>query len=231
MIPLILSAPVEAQTWHDLVTPVPLKPRETLIIGFLGGREPWNNSHRSVRKLALRLRDKRLPGVHIETIQNTRRKLALELVEKAFDRDRSGHLDEIERTGAKIIVYGQSFGGAAVVKFTRQLDAIGIPILLTVQVDSVGFGDSVIPPNVAAAANLYQRNGWPIRGEPEIRAADPSRTKILANTRFDYRGKTIDLSEASWLQRLTQSAHAKMDFDPAVWVKVEALILASVATP
>lgn len=225
---LFLAALLSAQTWNDISTPVPLKPREILIVGFLGGREPWNNSRRSVRKLAVRLRDRRLPAVHVETFENTKRKLALELVAKAFDRDSSGHLDEIERTGVKLIVYGQSFGGAAVVKFARQLDSIGVPILLTVQVDSVGSGDSIIPPNVATAANLYQRNGWPIRGQPEILAADPSRTRILANLRFDYRNKVIDVSEASWFQRLTQTAHTKMDHDPEVWSKVESFILAAV---
>jgi hypothetical protein len=102
---------------------------------------------------------------------------------------------------------------------------MGIPVLLTVQVDSVGRGDSVIPPNVARAANLFQRNGLFIRGEPEIRAQDPTRTTIIGNFEFDYRNKKIDLSEESWMKKLFREAHTRMDFDPAVWALVEELIV------
>jgi thioesterase domain-containing protein len=69
-------------------------------------------------------------------------------------------------------LYGQSFGGAAVVKLARQLDKLGVPVLLTVQIDSVGRGDARIPPNVARAASLFQRNGVLISGEAPIVAED-----------------------------------------------------------
>src|SRR5687768_4846317 len=214
-----------AQRYQDFITPTPLADKASLIIGFLGGRESWDNDKRGVRKLALKLRALKLPGVHVETVENTRRPIALALVRNAFDRDRNGRLDERERGSARVIVYGQSFGGAAVVKFARELDAMGVPILLTVQVDSVGRNDAVIPPNVARAANLFQRDGFTIRGEREIRAADPRSTTILGNYRFTYRGKRIDLSEVSWFKRLLQRAHTKMDFDPEVWALVEKMIL------
>jgi hypothetical protein len=221
------GAAVSAQRYQDFITPTPLAEGATLVIGFLGGRDSWDNQHRGVRKLALKLRAMHLRGVHVETVENTKRPMALALVRNAFDRDRNGQLDEHERASARVIVYGQSFGGAAVVKFARQLDAMGVPILLTVQVDSVGRGDGVIPPNVARAANLFQRDGFTIRGEREIRAADPRKTTILGNYRFTYRGKKIDLSEVSWFKRLLQRAHTKMDFDPEVWALVEKTILAT----
>ena len=223
-------AVLAAQRYEDFITPTPLAEGATLVIGFLGGRESWDNQHRGVRKLALKLRAMRLSGVHVETVENTKRPVALALVRNAFDRDRNGQLDEPERASARVIVYGQSFGGAAVVKFARQLDTMGVPVLLTVQVDSVGREDAVIPPNVARAANLFQRDGFTIRGEREIRAADPRRTTILGNHRFTYRGKTIDLSEVSWFKRLLQRAHTKMDFDPEVWALVEKTILDVLAT-
>ena len=47
-----------------------------------------------------------------------------------------------------LVMYGQSFGGAAVVKLARQLQAMSLPVLLTIQIDSVGRDDSVIPQNV-----------------------------------------------------------------------------------
>jgi predicted RNA methylase len=94
-----------------------------------------------------------------------------------------------------------------------------------VQVDSVGRDDRIIPANVARAANLFQRNGWFIRGEPEIRAEDQSRTEVIGNFEFDYRNKKIDLSEVSWMKKIFRSAHTRMDFDPAVWAMVEELIV------
>lgn len=217
------------QRYQDFTTPTPLEEGDVLILGFMGGRESWDNDKRGVRKLALKLRSMKLPGVHVETVENKRRKLAIELIRNAFDRDRDGRLDERERASARVVVYGQSFGGAAVVKLARQLEGMGVPVLLTVQVDSVGRGDKVIPSNVRRAANLFQRDGLIIRGEREIRAKDPAKTMIVGNFKFDYEGKKVDLSEVSWLKRLFQAAHTKMDHDPEVWALVERLVLDAVS--
>jgi hypothetical protein len=225
---LILSAcggVVRAQRYSDFSTRTPLGEGHVLVIGFMGGRESWDNHKRGVRKLALKLRAMNLPGVHVETVENRKRRLALELVRNAFDHSRDGQLDERERASARLIIYGQSFGGAAVVKFARQLKELGVPVLLTVQVDSVGRGDKVIPSNVARAANLFQRDGLIIKGEREIRPEDTAKTTIVGNFKFDYDGKKVDLSEVSWLKRLFQAAHTKMDHDPEVWALVERLIL------
>jgi hypothetical protein len=228
LLPMFGCVFVRGQRYHHFTTPTPLAENRTLILGFLGGREPWDNPHRNVRNLALKLRADYPDVVQVETVENKKRHLALELIRRAFDRNRDGRLDDEERAAVRLILYGQSFGGAAVVKLARQLNEIGVPVLLTVQVDSVGRDDAVIPPNVKRAANLFQRNGWPIRGEPEIRAADPSRTAIIGNFEFDYRDKQIDLSEVSRLKRAFRVAHTKMDFDPAVWAKVEELIVREV---
>lgn len=106
------GAVVSPQRYQDFITTTPLAEGATLTIGFLGGRESWDNDKRGVRKLALKLRAMNRPGVHVETVENTRRPVALSLVRNAFDRDRSGRLDEWERASARVIVYGQSFGGA-----------------------------------------------------------------------------------------------------------------------
>jgi hypothetical protein len=214
-----------AQRYEDFITRTPLKEGDVLIIGFMGGRESWDNHQRGVRKLALRLRSINLPGVHVETVENKKRWLAVELVRNSFDRDWDGRLDQRERACARVIVYGQSFGGAAVVKFARQLKKMDVPVMLTLQVDSVGRGDKVIPSNVARAANLFQRDGLIIKGEREIRPEDPSRTTIIGNFKFNYGGKKIDLSEVSWLKRFLQTAHTKMDHDPQVWALAERIIL------
>jgi pimeloyl-ACP methyl ester carboxylesterase len=142
--------------------------------------------------------------------------VALQLICAAFDAS--------ERAHARIILYGQSLGGGAVVNLARKLQTLGIPVLLTVQVDSVGLSDSVIPANVVAAANLFQRDGPPIMGRRRIRAADPTRTRIEGNFQYHYRFKTIDLSTASWRRKVLGGTHTKMELDPEVWAQVEGLI-------
>ena len=213
------------QRYQDFTTTTPLSEDHVLVIGFMGGRESWDNRKRGVRKLALKLRAMNLPGVHVETVENKKRRVAVELIRNAFDRDQDGRLDERERASVRLIIYGQSFGGAAVVKLARQLKEMKVPVLLTIQVDSVGRGDKVIPANVMRAANLFQRDGLIIKGERQIRAEDASKTTIVGNFKFDYDRKKIDLSEVSWLKRLFQAAHTKMDHDPEVWTLVEKTIL------
>ena len=222
---LVGGITARAQQYGDFTTTTPLKEGDVLVVGFMGGRESWDNQRRGVRKLALKLRSMNLPGVHIETIENKNRGLAMQLIRNAFDHDSDGSLDERERARARIILYGQSFGGAAVVKLARHLKRVGVPVLLTVQVDSIGRGDKVIPSNVALAANLFQRDGLIIKGEREIRPEHLKNTTIIGNFKFDYSRKKIDLSEVSWLKRLFQAAHTKMDHDPEVWAVVENCIL------
>lgn len=215
------------QRFRDFTTPTPLPDGHTLVLGFAGGREKWDNRH-AVRRLALELRALQLSGVHVETVENRKRTLALELVRRAFDRNGDGGLDSSERRGVRLIVYGHSFGGAAVVKLARQLEKLEVPVMLSVQVDSVGRGDAVIPANVARAVNLFQKNGLLIAGEPAIRAADPSRTVIVGNFEFDYRDGRIGLSGVPWHKKIFRGAHTRMEYDPVVWSKVRELILGAV---
>jgi hypothetical protein len=217
------------QRYESFTSATPFAADEYLVLGFLGGLEAWNNETQGVRQLALALRAKNLPGVHIETVEDRKRALALELIRRAFDRNHDGVLDDRECRSVRLILYGMSFGGAAVVKLARQLKAIDVPVLLTVQVDSVGWDDTVIPSNVAAAANLYQTDGIFVRGERTIRAEDPSKTVILGNFRFAYRDRKIDLSAVPWYKLAFRVAHSKMNADAEVWAKVGELILNAIS--
>jgi hypothetical protein len=225
------SVSVEAQRYQDFTTRTPFDEGQVLIIGFMGGRESWDNQTQGVRKMALKFRAMNLSGVQVETVENRKRHLAIELIHKAFDRNQDGQLDEQERTSARLILYGQSFGGAAVVKLARQLEKMKIPVLLTIQIDSVGRGDQLIPPNVNRAANLFQRSGLIIKGERHIRAEVPGKTTIISNQEFDYSRKNIEISEVVWWKKLFRVAHTKMDHDPAVWQMVEKMIMAVISTP
>lgn len=222
---LVSPVPSHAQRYVDFTAPRPLPPDSYLVLGFTGGIENWDTASRPVRKLALELRSLNLPNVYVDTVEHRHRGLALRLILDALDRNRDGRLDAVERSSARIILYGHSMGAAAVVKLARELKARGIPVLLTVQVDSIGHGENVIPSNVARAANLYQHSSHVLRGVAEIRAENPAATIILGNFRYDYAHRDVDLSDASLPERVAGTAHSKMEFDPEVWARVKALIL------
>lgn len=209
----------------EVEIPRPVPRDSCLILGFVGGRVAWDDESQGVRRLALGLRSE---GFSVQTFENRRRDVALELVRQALDRNGDGVLGTREARSTRLVVYGQSFGGAAVVKFARQLDEVGVPIELTVQVDSVGRNDAEIPPNVRSAANLYQTDGWFLDGEHPIRAEDPEATEILGNWRFDYSeppGSEISLSSVPFWKLAFRIPHARMDRDPRVWTKVKELIV------
>ena len=198
---------------RDFQIPKHVQPGLTVVIGFLGGFEHWNDPHRGVRKVALDLRE-RLPGIYVETIENHHQDLAVKLLK----RTKPG----------RIVLYGQSWGGAAVLYTARDLKKLGWNVELTVQVDSVGPHGTVVPSNVRAAANLYQRDPLTIVGAQEIRAEDPARTTIIENTRLTYLLRpyeTLSKEDASWARRTFGGSHAKMEVDEAVWAHVEDLIL------
>lgn len=183
--------------------------------------------------LAEHLRAEYPDGVYVETFENRRREKALHAILTQLGADRSGLLSDNEKRQARIILYGHSWGGSAMVQLARELDKRGIPVRLTVQVDSVrrfGADDSMIPPNVARAVNFYQPNGM-IHGRKEIRAADPAKTQILGNFRFDYKEHPIHCVEYPWYDRAFAKTHTEIECDPAVWSRVEELIRQQIAPP
>ena len=135
-------------------------------------------------------------------------------------------LTSAEKSDARIIIYGHSWGGSEAITLARKLEKNGIPVLLTIQIDSVSKmrrDDAVIPDNVAQAVNFYQTNGY-LHGQPKIRAADPTRTHIIGNFRFDYEQSAYNCGAYPWYDRLFSKAHTQIECDPTVWKQVETLI-------
>lgn len=218
------------QEFSDFTTPLPLKKGDVLVLGIVGGWERWDRE-RIVRWVALEVRDKHYPGVYAETVENHRMELARELLQKAFDTNRDGTLDAEEKAGARLILYGQSLGGSAAVRYARELGEEGIPILLLVCIDSYGAGASLVPPNVHAALNIYQRDHLFIKGEDNFTAEDPARTRILGNRRFYYRGKDVDdlgvqdYANEPWIRRAFIGSHLKIEYDQHVRDMVRKAVL------
>ncbi len=224
---LCISAAV-AQRFSQLATTTPIPPGSTLVIGFLGGYDRWDDEHRSVRQLVLKLRNR--PNVYAESMSNHHRSLALKLIRRALDTNHNNRLDPEEIANARIILFGQSWGGAAAIATARDLQQMEIPVLLTVQIDSVGLHDDLIPSNVRAAANFYQHDPFTsIHGREQIRAADPSETTILGNFQSSYLFRSLDESNATKARQVFGGSHTKMELDPIVWNRVEQYISDAIA--
>ena len=204
------------------------------MIGFVGGYVSHNNPVHAEVQLAARLKSEyRNANVRVAAFENHRGEQARREIYKLLDTDQDGSLNAEEKRRARIILYGHSWGGAESVYLARELGKDGIPVLLTIQVDSVEKryrNDSLIPPNVQQAANFYQTKGL-VRGQSKIRAADPERTRILGNFRVDYAHHPIDCANYPWWDRYVVKPHTEIECDPNVWSQVEALIRSNLPPP
>jgi hypothetical protein len=175
--------------------------------------------------MAARLRAEYPAAMHAEVFENHRGAEAHQQVLRLLDVNSDGKLTVEEKTGARIIIYGVSWGGSETVNLASELAKDG-PVLLTVQVDSVakiGQDDSIIPANVAEAANFYQTSGL-LHGRKEIRAADSTRTRILGNFLMDYKTSSLKCEDYPLRQRVLFRTHVQIECDPLVWKQVESLI-------
>jgi hypothetical protein len=200
--------------------------RKTIIIGFVGGFVKRDDPKHPEVQFAAYLRDHYPPGIHAEVFSNHESHKALSQVLRLLDTDRDGALTAAEKQQARIIIYGHSWGASQTVAFARQLGKENIPVLLTIQVDSIakpGQKDSTIPPNVASAVNFYQPGGL-LHGRSRILAADPGRTKIIGNYQMTYQGHPINCTNYPWLARTFNKPHHEIENDPRVWDQAASLI-------
>jgi hypothetical protein len=197
-----------------------------ILIGFVGGYVHHDDRVHTEVQLAERLRSEYSPNLSVETFENHRGKEAHQAVLHLLDADHDGQLSAAEKQNARIIIFGHSWGASETVELARQLERDGIPVILTIQVDSVskrGENDELIPANVAQAINFYQLDGL-LHGKPEIRAADPARTRILGNFRSEYRSRPLTCGQYPWYDRTFMKPHIQIECDPEVWNQVESLI-------
>ncbi len=196
-----------------------------IVVGFVGGFARHDNPHQGPVLFAQRAQRDLPMGSYVHVFENRHRKSAYKTIVDLLDRNRDGSLNSLEKAQARIILFGHSWGGSAVVLLARELDRAGIPVLLTVQVDSVAKPwqhDGTIPDNVVAAANFYQTHGF-VHGRAQITAADKAKTQILGNYRFDYQQAPVKCEAHSWFDRITPT-HAQSACDPSLWSQVEDLL-------
>jgi hypothetical protein len=197
-----------------------------IVIGFLGGYVRHDDAVHTTVQVAKNLRDLYPTAIYVATFENRRMDDAHDLIVSLLGAKSASALTEQQKRSAHIILYGHSWGACSVVSLARQLKSEGIPVVLTVQVDSVskaGRDDQTIPDNVRYAANFYQDKGF-IRGQPKIIAADAARTTILGNFFYDYTAHPIACSEYPWYTRFFMRSHIEIECDQKVWQRVENLI-------
>jgi len=204
-----------------------------IVIGFVGGLVRHDDPVHSGVQLAARLRGDYPSGVYVEAFENGRGKQAHQKILKLLDTRGDGKLSAEEKQHARILIYGHSWGASEAITLARNLGRDGIPVLLTIQVDSVakwGEEDAVIPPNVAQAVNFYQSDGF-LHGQSKIRAADAARTEIIGNIRIDYKQNPIRCHGYPWYDNLFMGPHIEIECDPHVWDQVESLIRSRLPIP
>ena len=202
-----------------------------IVIGFVGGFVHHDDRVHTEVQLVERLREEYASGIFVQTFENHRGKDAHKAVLRRLDANGDGTLSPEEKQNARIIIFGHSWGASETIELARELQKDGVSVLLTIQVDSVskrGEDDAVIPANVVQAINFYQLDGI-LHGLPEIRAANPARTRILGNFRSDYKSKPLTCGSYPWWDRVFMKPHIQIECDPAVWKQVESLIRSNVS--
>jgi hypothetical protein len=203
-------------------------PEPLIVIGFMGGRVGADNLVHKEALLARNL-DRLYPNaIYAATFANRHESDALRTVLHLLGAGKNGYLSAEQKGAARIVIYGHSWGGSETVNFARALDRLGIPVLLTIQVDSVtksGEDDRTIPANVRDAINFYQTDGL-LHGRSSIQAANPQRTTIMGNFESTYKSHPVSCAGFSWYARAFMKPHIEIENDGAVWDRVEALIVA-----
>jgi hypothetical protein len=204
-----------------------------MVIGFMGGNVASDDASRSELIVANRLRASYPEGAYIQVFANRNFEDAHRKILQLLGTSQTGDLSSDKRNRARIVLYGHSWGASAVVTLANELKKDGIPVLLTIQVDSVqkrSQNDSLIPGNVERAINFFQPDGM-LHGRTEIRAADPAHTTILGNFRYSYQEAPAECHSYPWYERVFIKTHIAIECDPVLWKRIEVLIRGSLGQP
>ena len=229
LILLATAGLVLSSSARSLAVPLPAVDsplHKVIVIGFVGGFVRHDDAKHAEVQFAAQLRGRYASAVDVRVFGNHSGQEALRYVLRLLDTNRDGVLSVPERGQAKIIIFGHSWGGTETVLLARALQQQRIPVLLTIQVDSIakpGQGDVTIPANVAHAVNFYQSSGL-LHGRSEILAMDPERTNIIGNFHMTYKDHPINCDKFPWFARVFTKPHIEIENDPRVWAEAASLI-------
>jgi hypothetical protein len=204
-----------------------------VVIGFLGGFVRHDEPHHPEVQLIQDLRQEYPRQVYIGLFENRKVGVAYNTILKLLGAKQGDARSDDKKRQARIVLFGHSWGGSAVVSLSRKLERAGIPVALTIQVDSVAKpfqNDWLIPSNVREAVNFYQTHGL-IRGRRKIVPADPAHTTILGNSLWEFKGEPALCRGFSWRGRLLSRGHTQIECDQDVWLQVKALLRRHLPNP
>lgn len=204
-----------------------------IVVGFLGGFVPHNEPHHPEVQLMQDLRQEYSKDVYFGLFENRKVGEAYRTILNRLGAKDGGALLEDKKRQARIVLFGHSWGASAVVALSRKLERAGIPVALTIQIDSVAKpfqNDWLIPPNVFQAVNFYQTHGL-VHGRRKIVPADPVRTTILGNFLWESKGESAECHGFSWRVRLLGKGHTEIECDRKVWWQVETLLRRQLPNP
>jgi hypothetical protein len=197
-----------------------------IVVGFLGGFVRHDEPHHPEVQLIQDLRQEYPNEVYFGLFENRKVGEAYDTILKLLGTTEGDALSDDKKRRARIVLFGHSWGASAVVSLSRKLERAGIPVALTIQIDSVAKpfqNDWLIPANVLEAVNFYQTHGL-IRGRRKIVPADPAHTTILGNFLWEYKGEPAECYGFSWRGRLLSKGHTQIECDHNVWLQVKALL-------
>lgn len=201
--------------------------QRAIVIGFLGGFVRRDDSSHPEVWFAKYLREHYGSAIDAVVFSNHQADAALHTLLSLLDTDCDGTVTDLEKSNARIILYGHSWGASETAAFARKLGKLGIPVFLTIQIDIVGKpgqNPREVPLNVREAVNFFQTTGGLLRGQPRIVAADPGKTKIIGNFRMSYKNHSIDCGNFPWFARTFNRPHHEIENDPRIWEQVNSLI-------
>jgi hypothetical protein len=156
---------------------------QIVYLGFVGALEPANNKNSGVVQIRQTLQGKDYSDVCARSFSPYVWTEGRDWLMEHFPTH-PGALTSLELQQApKVILVGHSMGGWAIMSVARELRSHGIPVELTVQVDSVGFTDDVIPRNVKSAAIFHANDVLIFMTTKHVRLEDPNHTKIVADVK------------------------------------------------
>ena len=229
------TASGESETVSAFLGVSPTRPTTPLfiVVGFLGGFVPRDEPHHPEVQLIQDLRQKYSKDVYFGLFENRKVGEAYKTILNQLGAKEDGKLLEDEKRRARIVLFGHSWGASAVIALSRKLERAGIPVALTIQIDSVAKpfqNDWLIPRNVFEAVNFYQTHGL-IHGRRKIVPADPVRTTILGNILWEYKGEPAECHGFSWRASLLGKGHTEIECDRRVWWQVETLLRRQLPNP
>ena len=169
--------------------PAAVRAGKLIVIGFMGGNVSADNLLHREALLAQELQQRYPLASGPRYLPTTTGRTRCVPCCGFWTRTADGRLSAGEKSAARIVIYGHSWGASETVTLARRLNELGIPVLLTIQVDSVeksNEDDGSIPPNVREAVNFYQNPGADAWAQLD-RSYGPKRTTILGNYKSSYR--------------------------------------------